>query len=98
MIFKHQVLMLFFITVSKVIIRVMPLIFKRKEVQAVIVNGKETVINEGVTVSEFLAAEGYNQMRVAVEYNGCIIKRSEYDDTVLCNEDKLEIVQFVGGG
>ena len=36
-----------------------------------IVNGKETVINEGVTVSEFLAAEGYNQMRVAVEYNGC---------------------------
>lgn len=98
MIFKHQVLMLFFITVLKVIIRVMPLIFKRKEVQAVIVNGKETVINEGVTVSEFLAAEGYNQMRVAVEYNGCIIKRSEYDDTVLCNEDKLEIVQFVGGG
>lgn len=90
--------MLFFITVLKVIIRVMPLIFKRKEVQAVIVNGKETVINEGVTVSEFLAAEGYNQMRVAVEYNGCIIKRSEYDDTVLCNEDKLEIVQFVGGG
>ena len=63
-----------------------------------IVNGKETVINEGVTVSEFLAAEGYNQMRVAVEYNGCIIKRSEYDDTVLGNEDKLEIVQFVGGG
>ncbi len=66
--------------------------------QAVIVNGKEIVINEGVTISEFLVEKGYNQTRVAVEYNGCIIKKSEYDDTVLCNEDKLEIVQFVGGG
>jgi len=36
--------------------------------------------------------------RVAVEHNGAIVARSAWDETSLCAEDKLEIVQFVGGG
>lgn len=36
--------------------------------------------------------------RVAVERNGDIVPRSSWPQVVLENGDKLEIVQFVGGG
>jgi thiamine biosynthesis protein ThiS len=36
--------------------------------------------------------------RIAVELNRRIIKRSEWDSTSLRDQDKVEIVQFVGGG
>lgn len=36
--------------------------------------------------------------RVAVERNGDIVPRSKWETTELREEDKLEIVQFVGGG
>ncbi|HEX4019593.1 MAG TPA: sulfur carrier protein ThiS [Acidobacteriaceae bacterium] len=36
--------------------------------------------------------------RVAVEHNGAIVARSTWSATILNAEDRLEIVQFVGGG
>ncbi len=36
--------------------------------------------------------------RIAVERNGDIVPRSTWEQVSLQNGDKLEIVQFVGGG
>jgi sulfur carrier protein len=36
--------------------------------------------------------------RVAVEHNGSIVPRTEWERTPLADGDKLEIVHFVGGG
>lgn len=36
--------------------------------------------------------------RVAVEHNGAIVPRAEWEGTPLADGDKLEIVHFVGGG
>jgi sulfur carrier protein len=36
--------------------------------------------------------------RVAVEHNGSIVPRAEWESTPLADGDKLEIVHFVGGG
>lgn len=36
--------------------------------------------------------------RVAVERNGDIVARATWEDVRLQNGDKLEVVQFVGGG
>ncbi len=36
--------------------------------------------------------------RVAVEHNGAIVARTAWPETLLHAEDKLEVVQFVGGG
>jgi len=36
--------------------------------------------------------------RIAVERNGEIAPRATWDQITLADEDKLEIVQFVGGG
>ena len=62
------------------------------------VNGTQIVLGESITLQEFLLKEGYNVNRVAVEKNGDIIPRKSFETEMLCNDDKLEIVNFVGGG
>ena len=61
------------------------------------VNGKELDI-AGRTVAAYLAATDYDPGRIAVERNGNIVFKSQYDVTLLENGDSLEIVSFVGGG
>ena len=61
------------------------------------VNGAELDI-AGKTVSEYLATTNYDPKRIAVECNGEIIFKSQYDSAVLKDGDSLEIVSFVGGG
>lgn len=61
------------------------------------VNGVKQDI-AGKTVAEYLAATDYDSKRIAVERNGDIVFRSQYDVTVLEDDDSLEIVCFVGGG
>ena len=52
----------------------------------------------GKTVSEYLATTNYDPKRIAVERNGDIVFKSQYDVTILKDGDRLEIVGFVGGG
>ena len=61
------------------------------------VNGTEFDV-AGKTVTEYLATTNYNPKRIAVERNGDIVFKSQYDVTVLEDCDSLEIVSFVGGG
>ena len=61
------------------------------------VNGTELDL-AGKTVSDYLAATDYDPKRIAVERNGDIVFKSEYDVTILKDGDRLEIVGFVGGG
>ncbi len=61
------------------------------------VNGLEVDI-AGKTISEYIATTEYDPKRIAVECNGDIVFKSQYDVTVLHDGDSLEIVSFVGGG
>lgn len=61
------------------------------------VNGKE-IDSSGITLSEYLAGTEYEPARIAVEKNGEIVSKSQYDKTVLQDGDVIEIVSFVGGG
>ena len=61
------------------------------------VNGLEEDI-AGKTISEYIATTNYDSKRIAVERNGDIVFKSQYDETVLADGDCLEIVSFVGGG
>ncbi len=61
------------------------------------VNGVE-VDAAGKTVWEYITANDYDSKRIAVEHNGSIVFKSQYDKTVLADGDSLEIVSFVGGG
>jgi len=61
------------------------------------INGKE-LNAAGQTVTEYLAESGYDAKRVAVELNGDILPKAQYDSTVLHDGDSVEVVSFVGGG
>ena len=52
----------------------------------------------GKTVAQYLSTTNYDPKRIAVERNGDIVFKSQYDATILQDGDSLEIVSFVGGG
>ena len=52
----------------------------------------------GKSIKNYLLDAGYDLKRVAVECNGEILPKSQYEDTYLHNGDCVEIVSFVGGG
>lgn len=62
------------------------------------VNGLRREESESTTVAQLLHVLQLDPLRVAVERNGAIVPRREYASTALAEGDRLEIVQFVGGG
>lgn len=63
----------------------------------IIVNGETRTVGE-ITVAALLESLQIDPRRVAVELNLDILPKSEYTSTSLNDGDRLEIVQFVGGG
>lgn len=62
------------------------------------VNGEPRRARAGCTIAELLAELGITGGKVAVERNREIAPRSIWDATALADGDRIEIVQFVGGG
>ena len=50
------------------------------------------------TIAQYLETTDFDPQRIAVERNGDIVFKSEYETTVLQDGDTVEIVGFVGGG
>ncbi len=65
---------------------------------AVILNGKESTLPAGSTISQFLESRALVGKLVVVEINGTIVQRADFDDRVFHSGDLVEIVHFVGGG
>ncbi len=61
------------------------------------INGQEQQA-AGKTLQAYLDTTQYDPKRIAVERNGEIVPKSQYESTVLQENDTLEIVSFVGGG
>jgi sulfur carrier protein len=62
------------------------------------VNGKEQIIEEGLTLSAFISDKALVPERVVVEHNGRIAPKDEWKDIFIRENDRLEILSFVGGG
>jgi thiamine biosynthesis protein ThiS len=62
------------------------------------VNGESREAPVGSTVTELLVQLGLNNGRVAVEYNLQILPKTKWENTHIAQDDRFEIVQFVGGG
>ncbi|HEV2115726.1 MAG TPA: sulfur carrier protein ThiS [Terriglobales bacterium] len=62
------------------------------------INGEEQELADGLTLAALLEELGMKADRVAVELNREIVRRDLWQQTHLQPGDRLEIVQFVGGG
>lgn len=74
------------------------LFFMEKEEKMIYLNGKPEDIMDGISLAELVRERQYCLDYIAAELNGEIVPKQKYEDTILHNEDKLEIVSFVGGG
>ena len=64
----------------------------------VVINGTRQELADAVTVQDYLEQKGLAGRSLAVAVNGEVIKKGEYETTLLAEGDQLEIVRPVGGG
>ena len=65
---------------------------------AIVLNGESKEIAAGQSILDLLHFLNLPVERIAVEHNLKIVKRDHWNLRVLEDGDKVEIVQFVGGG
>jgi|LGOV01.1.fsa_nt_gb sulfur carrier protein len=63
-----------------------------------IVNGNDMICEPEITLSNMLEKLNLDEDKVVVEINLEIVSRKSYKNLFLNEEDKIEIVSFVGGG
>ena len=61
-------------------------------------NGKKVVIKSNCNLLDLLKKYKLSNKKVAIEHNGPIIPKNNYKKKNLKNNDKVEIVHFIGGG
>ena len=61
-------------------------------------NGKKVVIKSNYSLFDLLKKYKLINKKVAIEYNGIIVPKANSKKKILKNNDKVEIVHFIGGG
>jgi thiamine biosynthesis protein ThiS len=64
----------------------------------ILLNGKRHEMPQDTTLSELLATLDLQNRRFAVEVNEALVPRSEHAVHALQADDRVEIVQAIGGG
>ena len=61
-------------------------------------NGESYPLEAPLSVADLLVRLEIDSRRVAVEHNLAILRRHLFPDTIVRDGDRVEIVNFVGGG
>jgi len=64
----------------------------------IILNGENREATPDITVLALLESLDVTPGRVAVELNGDVLRRADFGRRTLRDGDRVEFVQFVGGG
>ena len=63
-----------------------------------LLNGEEKTITGMCSLAALLEERGYQAAYVAVEVDGKVVPRAEFDRFLVDNASRVEVVSFVGGG
>ena len=61
-------------------------------------NGRKVSIKQKLSIFDLLKKHKIDDRKVAVELNGSIITKKKYKKILIKKNDKIEIVNFIGGG
>ena len=64
----------------------------------VYVNGESRELSGSLSLAELITQLDLPAARIAVELNRAVVRRKEWDTTILQDDDRVEVVHFVGGG
>ena len=61
-------------------------------------NGKKVKIQRNLSIKDLIKKYRLKKNKIAIELNGTILPKDHYKNKKVKNNDKIEIVQFIGGG
>jgi len=61
-------------------------------------NGKKVKIQRDLSIKDLIKKYRLKENKIAIELNGTILPKDHYKNKKVKNDDKIEIVQFIGGG
>ena len=61
-------------------------------------NGKKIKVSKDINIKDLVKKYRLNEKKIAIELNGRILPQNQYTKKKLKENDKVEIVQFIGGG
>ncbi|WP_457747363.1 sulfur carrier protein ThiS [Sulfurimonas sp.] len=64
----------------------------------IVVNGEEKELKEGISLFDLLQKLSLENKVMAAAINMEIVKQNSWKETILKDGDKLELLDFVGGG
>ncbi|MFZ7102026.1 MAG: sulfur carrier protein ThiS [Peptococcaceae bacterium] len=62
------------------------------------VNGKITEITEPLTILEYIHSKNLQPASLVIQYNKQVLKKADWSKISLQENDRLELLSFVGGG
>lgn len=68
------------------------------QVKYFFLNGQKFYIKNNLTILDIIKYFNYNTSLFVLEYNSSICNKKHWDQTVIQDNDKIEIVTIVGGG
>ncbi|MEC6997476.1 MAG: sulfur carrier protein ThiS [Pseudomonadota bacterium] len=64
----------------------------------VFINGKKKLLEKNKNLTEVLKLLKITKNGIAIEINSAVVPKSQYVNTFIKDNDRIEIVQFIGGG
>ena len=62
------------------------------------VNGEPREVAENISLPQLIASLNLKAEQIAIELNHNVVRRAQWETTLLQADDRVEIVYFVGGG
>jgi thiamine biosynthesis protein ThiS len=64
----------------------------------VYLNGESKDVPDNLTLAQLVTQLELPERRIAIELNRNVVRRRDWENTNLSDNDRIEIVHFVGGG
>jgi thiamine biosynthesis protein ThiS len=64
----------------------------------IVLNGHDEIFLQPITLKELIAIKGWDPAKIVVELNLEIISKNSWGNIFLAENDRLEILSFIGGG
>ncbi len=64
---------------------------------SIVLNGESRLV-EARTLADLVDEMGLQQRMIAIERNLEVVPKSQYDSTLLEDNDRIELVHMIGGG
>lgn len=68
------------------------------EIKKFFLNGQKYYTKQNITLFDLINYFNYNDSLLVLEHNNLICNKKKWKETVIKDQDKIEIVTIVGGG